>query len=459
MRHYFPHYLDNEVLRCLGESSSVLQSIKENMKYLALLGARLSLGDIMLVHSPIMHDLMSDPEFRLFIKAVDPHFITLEAGSLPVGLHSNMPTREKVARRAWDRIVQPDWKSHSLIRTDTMQRGAEIALETPLGDQVQFSRRLDERLIHITDAQRTLLLNTFEVISWFGTDPRALVHDTRANEPENEPTYYAKILEALLVEGLDGESYARLDRARCYVEGLPVDDDQRRLRSVLVSALERDRSLGTSEKEEIRSTVAYAWTSAMSVGMNSQASLSVTPPRGVVVPRLLEAPSEVIGDANEIEAIVLASMRRRVVGQFLMRMSHLSWRDVCELVEATDSSRAPLTRGVEDGSATPDLQKRHAENLCRKIESRYPKPTLTGVSAVGASGLGVLLRPMVGTEIAASVATSTLIRNAGRWSRGRVMTATVRRLTIKAWPAGRRTETGTALPDGAFEQTDRPGVT
>lgn len=63
MEHLFLHYLDGEHAQLLGLRTALSLADRE-LKRLALLGARISVGDIMLVDSPVMQRLAADKGFR-----------------------------------------------------------------------------------------------------------------------------------------------------------------------------------------------------------------------------------------------------------------------------------------------------------------------------------------------------------------------------------------------------------
>src|SRR4051794_5785528 len=99
MRHYFLHYLDGEHVRLLGRKRAVVTGIN-HLKLLALLGAKVSIGDIVAVDSPVIQTLAADPDFRYFLREVDPGFLRLEA--LPVEGAGSLA--ERIALKAWERI-------------------------------------------------------------------------------------------------------------------------------------------------------------------------------------------------------------------------------------------------------------------------------------------------------------------------------------------------------------------
>lgn len=424
MHSYFPHFLDIELGRLLGARRAAMLA-DHHLKLLALLGARVCVGDIILVHSESVQCLVVDEGFREFVTICDPGFLRLEASSEGDPAQSE---RERVARQAWRRMQADGWVSSSPnTPTAAMVAAARAGLDCGFDDRAERAR-FEAQLQKIaadfglSKSARSRLVATFDLVSWFGTDPRAVV---RA-KPQSVSTFYDKLVAAMEAPRVPGSDYAVLDRVKNY-----IDDrvEKKWARSSVLKALEVDRSTDSRLKDEIRATVAYAWTAAMSDGFTASVSLTMPLPVGVVIPRVLDMPKEAFVEAQQADRLVRHNLDLRVEDTFRINMAQLSWRQVADLVEETRMTRSLIAGAVDEGrEPEPHVTVAHRKALKRKIQQRFPALTkaevgrfaISVVSAVGSHG-----GPIRFAGVASGAA--DLTRLTWRWTRGRFVAGTLNR--------------------------------
>src|SRR4051812_5531856 len=128
MRRYYPHFMDAEYATSLG-SHRATSMVDHNLKLLALLGARISIGDTMIVDSEGVQRLIANRHFRRFVMQKDSSFLRLEVAKNP-----QVTDRDSIARQGWRRLVEPGWVSSSSIGTAAMVKAASVALRTGFDD-------------------------------------------------------------------------------------------------------------------------------------------------------------------------------------------------------------------------------------------------------------------------------------------------------------------------------------
>ncbi len=423
MRAYFPHFVDAEYAEVLGAKRAA-RLVDRHLKFLALLGARISVGASVLVDSPGLQPVVANQEFREFITDYDQGFMRLEAPGHTSLSHGGP---DWVARDAWRRMQLPGWVSSSKIGTPAMVAAAAEALAVDFGsstDRTRFQaqvRRIAEQF-SLDDDGSSILVGTFDMLDWFATSGLA---KTTAKKKES-PTYYEKLLEALEVPGLPGVEYAALSRT---VEFIDDCAENKRERSAVLAALARDIAMDRSKKDEIRACVSSAWMAAMSEGSNASVSLTLPLPSGVLIPRVLGRPTEAFVNIEQVGDLVRRNPLLRIEDSLTVNLSRLSWREVADLIERTRTTRSLVT-GALDSEQDVDrhLIAAHLRSLKRNLQKTFPK--LTKAEAFRFTVSVVSASVAQGTPFrfaGAAVAGTEVMRSMYRWTRGRFIAGTLNR--------------------------------
>ena len=253
MRVYFPHFMDAEYSQFFGRQRAA-KLVDHYLKLLALLGARISIAAAILDGDSVQH-LITDKKFREFITECDRGFLRLEAS-----MESNLAgsEREWAARQQWHRIQAPGWVASGRIETPAIVAAAEVALGTGFGDHDETARfeaqvkRIVKRF-ELSKEAHSILVNNFRLLSWYGISDQFVA---RLN-PTPPATYYQKLLAALEAPNVSGEDYAALNRVKDYIDNRVHNRWQR---SAVLRALATDTTIDSRSRDEIRATVASAWT-------------------------------------------------------------------------------------------------------------------------------------------------------------------------------------------------------
>jgi hypothetical protein len=420
---YFPHFLDVEYSQRLGPPRAA-GLVDHYLKLLALLGARVCIGDIILVDSESIQRLVADQQFLDFVRFDDPGFLRLEATTEG---DSTQCQREQVARQAWRRMQADGWVSSSGLPTAAVVAAARTALDCGFDDvseRARFEAKIQQVVadFELSKAARTRLVNTFDLVSWFGSNPRAVA---RAKSP-SPVTYYDKLMAALEAPHVKGADYAVLERVKRYIDS---HVEKKWARSPVLKLLDADKSLDKGSKDEIRATVASAWTAAIADGFSAAVNLTVPLPWGVVIPRVLDEPKDAFVDPQQADDLIHHVLDLRVEDTIRIHMGQLSWGLVADLVKETEATRELVAGAVDEGrEPEPDLMAAHRRALKQTIQKRYPALNKLQVGAVGISIVSAIAsnaEPIGFLGVVASAMNPA--QAAWKWTRGRFVAGTVNR--------------------------------
>lgn len=427
LRNYFPHFLDAEYSNSLGARRAA-RIVDQNLKLLALLGARISAGGTVLVDSEGVQRLVADEDFLSFVKNTDRRFLRLEVDGDPG--RCDRDDREWAARHAWRRMQITGWVSSSSIGTPAMVAAADAALDTGFDDKLErerFKARLDiiSRRFELSKEANSALLGTFDLLSWYGSSSLAV-----ARVKNTSPiTYYDKLVEALQAPQVpEYESdYQALNRVKKYIDN---NLENRWARSAVLVALAADSTSGPSAKDEIRTTVGSAWTAAMAVGTSATVNLTLPLPAGVTVPRVFEKPDGAFVRYREVDNLIRSNPFLRVQETLRVNVAHLTWQKVGKLVKATEDTREPITEALDTGGEVANyLIEEHSKALNDQIKKHYP-----AVAKRDAATLAISVASAVQSHnfpvgyLAVGAAGVTAGNSMWRWTRGRFLAGTVNRL-------------------------------
>ena len=427
MRSYFPHFLDAEYSQRLGPRRAA-NLVDHYLKLLALLGARVCMGDIILVDSESVQSLVADQRFLDFVRFDDPGFLRLEAST---DGDPNQCERERVARQAWRRMQTDGWVSSSGLPTAAMVAAARAALDCGFDDtaeRARFEAKIQQVVadFELSKAARTRLVNTFDLVSWFGTNPNAVAKA----KPSFPVTYYDKLAAALEAPHVPGADYAVLDRVRRYIDNRV---EKKWARSPVLKFLDADKSLDKGSKDEIRATVASAWTAAMSDGFSASVSLTMPLPRGVIIPRVLDPPKDAFVDAQQADDLVHHVLDLRVEDRMRIHMAELSWRQVADLVKETEATRSLVAGAVDEGrEPEPYVMAAHRRALKQRIQQRYPALTKPQVGAFAISVVSAMASHGGPIRFGGAAASAmNLAQSTWKWTRGRFVAGTINRFASR----------------------------
>jgi hypothetical protein len=422
VRVYFPHFMDVEYSQFFGRQRAA-KLVDHYLKLLALLGARISMAAAILDGDSVQH-LITDKKFREFITECDRGFLRLEAS---MERNLTRSDRERVARQQWHRIQNPGWVSSGRIETPAMVAAAEIALGTGFGDHDETARFEEQvkriaKKFELSKEAHSILVNNFHLLSWYGISDQFVA---RLN-PAPPATYYQKLLAALEAPNVSGEDYAALNRVKDYIDSRVHNTWQR---SAVLRVLEADTTIDSRSRDEIRATVASAWTAAMSDGSSATVSLTIPLPVGVIVPRVLDEPTEAFVDMQQLGELIRGNPILRIQHTFPIDVVRLSWNDVIKLVENTEKTRVVVTSALDAGREVQQIAiDAHREALTREIQTKYPTATrweltqfgISVVSATAADGSPIGYAGTAGAGLAVG-------NSMWRWARGRFLAGTLNR--------------------------------
>lgn len=422
MRIYFPHFMDVEYSQFFGQRRAA-KLVDHYLKLLALLGARISIAAAILDGDSVQR-LITDKEFRRFITECDRGFLRLETGQ-----EGNLAglDREWVARQAWYRMQASGWVASGIIEAPAMVAAAEVALGTGFGDRDERARfeaqvKRIEKSFELSKEAHSILINNFELLNWYGTSDESFA---RLN-PTPVATYYQKILAALEAPNVSGEDYAALNRVKDYIDSRVHNRWQR---SAVLRALAADKTIDSRSRDEIRATVASAWTAAMSDGSSATVSLTIPLPVGVIVPRVLDEPTEAFVDMQRLDELIRSNPILRIQHTFPIDVAGLSWEDVIYLAEKTGKTRTVVTSALDTGREVQQIAiDAHREALEREIQTKYRTVTKWDLMRFGISIVSATMASGSDIRYAGTAAAGLEVGNSMRgWARGRFLAGTLNR--------------------------------
>lgn len=434
MRIYFPHFMDVEYSQFFGRRRAA-RLVNHYLKLLALLGARISIAAAILDGDSVQR-LITDEKFYQFITQCDRGFLLLEAS---VERNFAGSDREWVARQAWHRMQAPGWIASGRIETPAMVAAAEVALGTGFGDHDEIARFEEQakrivKRFELSKEARSIMVNNFRLLSWYGVSDQSVA---RLN-PTPAATYYKKILAALEAPNVSGEDYAALNRVKDYIDSRVHNRWQR---SAVLRALAADKTIDSRSRDEIRATVASAWTAAMSDGSSATVSLTIPLPVGVIVPRVLDEPTEAFVDMQQLGELIRSNPILKIQHTFPIDVSRLSWDDVIYLSGKTKDTRTVVTSALDAGREVQQIAiDAHREALTREIHAKFPTVTkwdLTrlGISIASATAMDGSPIGYAGTAAAGLEAGNTM----WKWARGRFFAGTLNRFADRLYSGERKT--------------------
>lgn len=308
-----------------------------------------------------------------------------------------------------------------------MVAAAEIALGTGFGDHDETARFEEQvkrvaKKFELSREAHSILVNNFKLLSWYGISDQFVA---RLN-PAPPATYYQKLLAALEAPNVSGEDYAALNRVKDYIDSRVHNTWQR---SAVLRVLEADTTIDSRSRDEIRATVASAWTAAMSDGSSATVSLTIPLPVGVIVPRVLDEPTEAFVDMQQLGELIRGNSILRIKHTFPIDIVRLTWNDVIKLVANTEKTRTVVTSALDAGREVQQIAiDAHREALRREIHAKYPTATrwelmqfgISVVSATAADGSPIGYAGTAGAGLAVG-------NSAWRWARGRFLAGTLNR--------------------------------